>query len=96
MPHIVLGDPSQREAIVKPDHTIDEHYLGVWIVRSPDELLPEKAFEVEFKLMYWPQERYIGVAPGVTFTLREGPHIVGFGAILSGFQSSVFSELPNN
>jgi hypothetical protein len=88
MPHIVLGDPSQREAIIKPDHTIDENYLGVWIVDSPDELLPEKLVEVEFKLMYWPEERYPGIAPGATFTLREGPNIVGFGTILSGFQST--------
>jgi hypothetical protein len=57
MPHMVLGDPSQREAIIKPNHTIDEHYLGIWIADSPDELLPEKSVEVEFKLMYWPQER---------------------------------------
>jgi hypothetical protein len=84
MPHIVLGDPSQREAIIGPDHTIDERYLGVWIADSPDELLPEKPVEVEFKLMYWPEERYTGLAPGVTFTLREGPNIVGFGTILSG------------
>src|ERR1700758_4988608 len=67
MPHIVLGDPSQREAITKPDRTINENYLGVWIVDAPDELLPEKRVEVEFKLMYWPEERYTGVAPGVTF-----------------------------
>src|SRR6202043_802674 len=54
MPHIVLGDPSQLEANIKPDHTIDERYLGVWIADSPDELLPEKPVKVEFKLMYWP------------------------------------------
>jgi hypothetical protein len=42
MPHIVLGDPSQRAAVIKPDDTKDEHYVGVWIADSPDELLPEK------------------------------------------------------
>jgi hypothetical protein len=32
--------------------------------------------------MYWPDERYEQGVPGATFTLREGPHAVGFGQVL--------------
>jgi transposase len=32
--------------------------------RERPHWLPEKSVEVEFKLMYWHQERHIGIAPG--------------------------------
>jgi len=52
MPHIVLGDPSQRKAIVVPHNTILERYLGVWISDAPDELVPGNPTEVKLYLMY--------------------------------------------
>ena len=89
MPHIVLGDPSQREAIRGPENTIAERYLGVWISDTPEELVPGRPIEVSFRLMYWPQgERYEGIVPGATFTLREGSIIVGFGSILTAIRST--------
>ena len=87
MPHIVLGDPSQRQAILGPKNTIAERYLGVWITHAPEDLIPGCRVEVNFELMYWPEESYGGIAPGATFTLREGPNVVGFGSILSEFES---------
>jgi hypothetical protein len=88
MPHIVLGDPTQREAIFGPNNTVDERYLGVWISDAPDELIPGRSAEVTLLLMYWPKERYEGVAPEATFTLREGAGVVGFGSILSQTEST--------
>jgi hypothetical protein len=84
MPHIVLGDPSQREAKIGAGNLLTERYLGVWIRDAPDELSPGQSAEVALVLMYWPNENYEDVVPGVTFTLREGPKVVGFGQILSG------------
>jgi len=55
---------------------------------APEELIPGRTVEVNFKLMYWPEESYGGIAPGATFTLREGPNVVGFGSILSEIESS--------
>lgn len=89
MPHIVLGDPSQRESVIGPNNTITERYLGVVITDAPDELVPGRPIELAFQLMYWPEEQYQGIAPGATFTLREGPNIVGFGTILSEIAPSV-------
>ena len=83
MPHIVIGDPAQREALVSADHRVLERYLGVWIRDAPDELVPGLTEEVTLVLMYWPDEKYEEVEPGATFTLREGPKIVGFGHIIS-------------
>jgi hypothetical protein len=45
-----------------------------------------EAAEVTFYLMYWPEEKYDGVIAGATFTLREGPKIVGFGQVLSDIE----------
>ena len=38
MPHVVVGDPGQREARMV-GNTITEHYLGVWVADAPDEIL---------------------------------------------------------
>jgi hypothetical protein len=96
MPHIVIGDPQQREARMC-GHTLTERYLGVLVVDAPDEMMPGKTDQVTLRLMYWPEEKYDGVKPGATFTLREGPKIVGFGQVLSalawpGHQGSVAAD----
>jgi hypothetical protein len=83
MPHVVLGDPAQREARIS-GNTITEHYLGVLVADAPDEIPAGGSAEVTLRLMYWPGERYEQLVPGATFTLREGPKIVGFGRVLSG------------
>ena len=82
MPHVVVGDPEQREAKIS-GNTITEHYLGVLVADAPDELTPGGSAEITLRLMYWPDERYEQLVPGATFTLREGPKIVGFGRVLS-------------
>jgi hypothetical protein len=85
MPHVVVGDPEQREAKVA-GHTITERYLGVWFADAPDEIPPGGTAEITLRLMYWPEEKYEELVPGATFTLREGPKIVGFGRVLHASQ----------
>ena len=82
MPHVVVGDPGQREARTAGS-TITEHYLGVWVVDAPDEIAPGDTAEITLRLMYWPEENYERLVPGATFTVREGPKIVGFGRVLA-------------
>src|SRR5580698_4887108 len=86
MPHIVLGDPSQREAQIGVGNVIMEHYLGVWVRDAPDELSPGQTADVTLVLMYWPDEKYEDVLPGAIFTIREGPKVVGFGHVTSSTQ----------
>jgi len=83
MPHIVVGDPSQCEAKVCEGNIITEEYLGILITDAPDELAPGSNADLTLVLMYWPDETYSNVVPGATFTLREGPKVVGFGEVLS-------------
>ena len=83
MPHLVVGDPGQREARISRN-TITEHYLGVLVADAPDEFPPDGTAEVTVRLMYWPDEKYEQLVPGATFTVREGAKIVGFGKVLSG------------
>jgi hypothetical protein len=84
-PHIVLGPQSQRVAI-RSGKTFTERYLGVMFIGGPDSMSPGESAEVSLALMYFPEEAYDEVSPGATFTIREGPLIVGFGVILSRSQ----------
>ena len=84
MPHIVIGDPYQKEAVFV-GNSLTEIYLGVWVMDAPDELSPGRTAEVTLRLIYWPEEKYADVRAGATFTLREGPMIIGFGQVISSF-----------
>jgi hypothetical protein len=80
-PHIVIGPPSQREAI-RNGNVITEKYLGIIFVGGPEKIDPGESAEVSLALLWFPEEKYDEVSPGATFTIREGAKIVGFGAIL--------------
>ena len=84
MPHIVIGDPHEKEALLV-GNSLTESYLGVWVTYAPDELSPGHTAEVTLRLMFWPEEKYADVKAGATFTLREGPTIIGFGQVLDSF-----------
>lgn len=85
-PHIVIGPQSQRAPICK-GNICTEKYLGVMFVGGPDAINPGESSEVSLALMYFPEESYDEVIPGATFTIREGPLIVGFGVVLSRRES---------
>jgi hypothetical protein len=80
-PHIVIGPETQREAI-RRGNVITEKYLGVMFVGGPDAIHPGDSAEVSLALIYSPQVNYSEVRTGATFTVREGPVIVGFGIVL--------------
>jgi hypothetical protein len=56
-------------------------YLGVRFVAGPQ---PEFGVRSEFvvALAYHPRVDYAALAPGATFTVREGPRVVGSGRVL--------------
>jgi hypothetical protein len=81
-PHIVIGPESQRVAI-REGNRFTENYLGVIFVGGRDSMEPGDAANVKLALMYFPEYPYEEVQPGVTFTVREGPLIVGYGVIES-------------
>jgi hypothetical protein len=86
-PHIVIGPQSQRVA-TRDGNVITEKYLGVMFVGGPDTISPGQSAEVSLALMYFPDVDYSEVRLGATFTIREGPFVVGFGAILSDPEQS--------
>ena len=51
MPHIVIGDPQQREAMMG-GNSLAEKYLGVWVTEAPDALSPGHRSDVTLTLMY--------------------------------------------
>ena len=79
-PHVVVGDPKQRKAVLV-NNVAQEKYLGVAFVAAPSNVLAGEPVVVELALMYWPNVSYDSLIPGATFTLREGPHIIGFGSV---------------
>lgn len=83
-PHMVIGPIDQRQAKLV-NNTLVESYLGVMFVDEYLQIEPGETVEVTMALMYYaePAMRYEAVVPGATFTLREGPHIVGYGTVLS-------------
>ena len=81
-PHVVVGDPNQREALFV-NNVAQETYLGVAFVGGPSNVVAGQLFLAELALLYWPNVSYDSLGPGTTFTLREGPHIVGFGTVAS-------------
>lgn len=90
MPHIVLGDPDQRKAIVQPGVGIVEEYIGVRFAGGPETLDIGVPTQVTLELMYMPIEEFSKITPGATFTLREGSTVVGF-----GYAVDDPSQLPN-
>ena len=80
MPHLVVGDPNKRRAIPIGDE-VQEPYLGVAFVSGPEKVEPGEAFLAELLLMYWPHPMYESLVPGATFTIREGPQVVGYGQV---------------
>jgi translation elongation factor EF-Tu-like GTPase len=79
-PHIVVGDPKQRKAIIVGNE-IQETYLGVVFLSGPDAVEAGEPFLAELALIYYPHPAYDSLAPGATFTIREGPKVVGFGEV---------------
>ena len=92
-PHIVIGPESQRVA-VREGNRLTENYLGVIFVGGPDMMEPGDSANVKLALMYFPEYPYDEVQPGATFTVREGPLIVGYGVIQSRGMESFPLPVP--
>jgi hypothetical protein len=80
-PHLVVGDPLQSQASRNSDGSLGGDYLGVEFRRTDFQLSPGDSANVSLELMY-PGVDYGRLVPGATFTIREGPKIVGFGTVL--------------
>ena len=79
-PHIVVGDPKQRQAITT-GNLIREIYLGVAFLSGPEKYEAGEPFVAELALIFYPHPAYDSLVPGATFTIREGPIVVGFGEV---------------
>jgi hypothetical protein len=80
-PHIVLGDPNQRQSIIDGNE-IKETYLGVAFKSSLSNVEFNKPCIAEIVFIYYPQQAiYDSLVANATFTIREGARIVGFGRV---------------
>jgi hypothetical protein len=78
-PHLVIGDPAQRRPVVADGNRLIGEYISVAFHHGP--AVPQIGVEMTtvLTLMYFPHPMYDKLAPGVTFTVREGAQIVGYG-----------------
>lgn len=83
-PHIVIGDPNQRVALVDGAGVSTENYLGVQFTGDDRELPAGSAHQVTLSLIYFPEVDYSAAISGATFTIREGGTVVGFGRVVQG------------
>lgn len=86
-PHLVVGDPNQREAIVGTGNEIQETYLGIAFQSGLKNAEFNKPFLAELVLIYFPHPIYDALVPNATFTIREGAQIVGYGRVRKLFTS---------
>jgi len=87
-PHLVVGDPNQRMAIVREDNANTEQYLGVCFLSGPQLVTPGTQFNATIGLLYYPDVAYSSLVEGATFTIREGGRIVGCGTVTRGRQNA--------
>lgn len=80
-PHLVIGEPTQGHAMVVNGNRLIGEYIGVAFHEGP--AVPRVGAEmiVVLTLMYFPNRMYDQLKPGVTFTLREGAQVVGYGTV---------------
>jgi hypothetical protein len=81
-PHLVIGDPSERRAVLAANNRSEEEYLGVAFHQGPVNTVAGSEMKGVLTLMYHPSVSYEKLKPGVSFTIREGGKIVGFGSVL--------------
>src|SRR5687768_12819430 len=66
-PHLVVGEGE---------------YLGVMFLSAPRSVQAQSSFTATLGLVYHPNVDYSPLVPGVEFTVREGPQVVGRGRVL--------------
>lgn len=64
------------------DRYLDEEYLGVMFEAGPTAPELETALSVRLLLIFWPHPNYEKLQPDITFTVREGPNVVGYGKVI--------------
>jgi hypothetical protein len=79
-PHLVVGSPDQRRAIFR-GNVSDETYIAVAFGCCQESIEFNQPFLAELGLMYYPHPIYDALVVGVTFTIREGAQVVGFGQV---------------
>ena len=80
-PHLVIGDPGQRHGIIADGNRGIEEYIGIAFHDGPEIADVSTEMVVELTLIYFPHPMYEQLKPGITFTVREGPKIVGYGTV---------------
>ena len=76
------------KTIVRKMDVVAEDYLSVMFEEGPDEAHIGEECNVVLILLFFPYEGYNKLIPGVTFTIREGAKIVGFGQVKRGIKLS--------
>lgn len=80
-PGTVIGDPSQRRAILDEHNHDTQAHFGITFESGPRVVPRDAEFIATAFLTFYPGVDYKEYVPGATFTMREGHKVVGFGTI---------------
>ncbi|MEA2571951.1 MAG: hypothetical protein QOI24_3952 [Acidobacteriota bacterium] len=82
-PHLVVEPRDRRQAIVVGSE-FKEIYYGVIFSDGPAYAEPGTEYNVHMLLPFYPEEQYVPLVAGTSFTIREGfVKIVGHGKVLA-------------
>ena len=79
-PHVVVGPPTDRTPAPSGSET-PGNYLGVEFYGGAHHIGPGQTAEIQLVLLY-EGVNYSAVVRGATFTVREGPAVVGYGCVI--------------
>jgi hypothetical protein len=80
-PHLVAQDRSVRQARMR-GNVIKEDYWAVSFIDGPADFGFGESIRCRLSLDWFPETDYAPLVKGASFTVREGPRIVGHGVVL--------------
>ncbi len=81
MPHFVVQPPHVRTAIARESGLVED-YLSVAFLPRDGMIVAGRPERFTVELFYDHQVDYASLQPGATFTIREGPKVVGYGTVI--------------
>lgn len=88
--YLVVSDPNRRVACKAGENrTLTEDYLAVSFSGEGGPMLPNQPYDVRILLIFYPHPAYGALVSGATFTIREGPKIVGYGRVAKGVNEEI-------
>ena len=89
-----IENPDGSKSQHTTDNWSDEEYIGVMFDAGPVSFNFGMPIRVKLTLAFWPAPQYEKLQPDVTFTVREGSNVIGYGRVLSDRFAEPMDKTP--